>query len=181
LTTKVVTLALAIFRYRNGMNSRRVALIFAAGFAIASCSEKSTPPKPHAEAESRENESQPDKDQIAEDCVAFVQATKVDPPKSTDCPGCSVERSPALAFRQMHLEHISCTAVSCQATVTLRVVFNATASGTISGGLTAWISPEQRQEFLNGHPPAGEQVYRVKIILKRTGEAWRAIEFDRAD
>lgn len=181
MTAKVVTLALAIFRYHNGMNSRRAALIFAAGFAIASCSEKSTPPKPHPESESRENASQPDKDQIAEDCVAFVQATKVAPTTSTDCPGCSVERSPALAFRQMHLDRISCTAGSCEATVTLRAVFNPSANGTISGGLTAWILPEQRQEFLNGHPPAGEQVYRVKIIYKRTGEAWRAIEFDRVD
>ncbi|MFN2622310.1 MAG: hypothetical protein ABR611_05640 [Chthoniobacterales bacterium] len=163
------------------MNSRGVALLFVTGFAIASCSEKSPPPTPSSESESREKESQPDKDQIAEDCVAFVQATKVSPAKSTDCPGCSGEQLSAIAFRQMHLDRISCTAVSCEATVTLRAVFNTAASGIISGGLTAWISPDQRQDFLNGHPPAGEQVYRVKITYKRTGDAWRAIEFDRAD
>lgn len=163
------------------MNAPWAVLILTAGLALASCSEKSTPPKPRSESASTENASQPGEDEIAEDCVAFVQATKVAPTTSTDCPGCSVERSPALAFRQMHLDRISCTAGSCEATVTLRAVFNLTASGTIRGGLTAWISPEQRQEFLNGHPPAGEQVYRVKIIYKRTGEAWRAIEFDRAD
>ena len=168
-------------RYRNGMNARWAVLILTAGFAFAACSEKSTPPKAQSESENKENKSEPGEDEIAEDCVAFVQATKVDPANSIDCPGCSVERSSALAFRQMHLDRILCTGISCEATVTLRAVFNPTASGTISGGLTAWISPEQRQEFLNGHPPADEQVYRVKITYKRTGEAWRAIEFDRAD
>ena len=163
------------------MNARCVAVLFAASFIIASCWEKPAPSKPDAEAEQKEKEERPDEDEIAQDCVAFVQATKVDPAKSTDCPGCSVERSPALTFRQMHLDRISCTDISCEATVTLRAVFNPTASGTISGGLTAWISPEQRQEFLNGHPPAGEQVYRVKIIYKRSGDGWRAIEFDRSD
>src|SRR5437016_3183230 len=128
------------------MNPRWAVLIFVAGSAIASCSEKSAPPK----SESREKESQPDKDQIAEDCVSFVQATKVSRPNSADCPACSVEQSPALAFREMHLDRISCTPIACEAIVTLRAVFNEAAKGTISGGLTAWISAEQRQEFLNG-------------------------------
>ena len=163
------------------MTFRWGVLIFAASFGFASCSEKSAPPKPESQSESKEKESPPGEDEIAEDCVAFVQATKVNPANATDCPGCSTERPPALAFRQMHVDRISCTAISCQVTVTLRVVFNASASGAITGGLTAWISPEQRQEFLNGHPPSGEQVYRAKIIYKRTGETWRAIEFDRAD
>jgi hypothetical protein len=163
------------------MNFPWAGLILTAGLAFASCSEKSRPLKLQSESETTGKESQPGEDEIAEDCVAFVQATKVDPATSTDCPGCSVERLSALAFRQMNLDRISCTDISCEATVTLRVVFNAAANGTISGGMTAWISPEQRQEFLNGHPPAGEQVYRVKITYKRTGQAWRAIEFDRAD
>jgi hypothetical protein len=36
-------------------------------------------------------------------------------------------------------------------------------------------------EFLRGQTPTGDQLYRVKITYRRTGEAWRAIEFDRAD
>jgi hypothetical protein len=169
------------------MNPRWVVFIFVAGFAVASCSEKSTPPKSTSESESKEKESesgekesQPDEDQIAQDCVAFVQATKVSPAKSTDCPGCSGEQLSALAFRQLHLDRVSCAAASCEVTVTLRAVFN-TVTGTINGGLTAWISPEQRQDFLNGHPPTDEQVYQVNITYKRNGEAWRAIEFDRAN
>jgi hypothetical protein len=47
--------------------------------------------------------------------------------------------------------------------------------------LTAWISQEQRLQYLNGHPPQGDQLYRVKITYKRTAGAWRAIEFDKAD
>src|SRR5256885_11844256 len=160
------------------MNARWAVLILTAGFAFASCSEKSTPPKAQSESE---NKSQPGEDEIAEDCVAFVQATKVDPAKSTDCPGCFVERSPALAFRQMHLDRISCTGISCEATVTLRAVFDPAASGTISGGLTAWISPEQRQEFLNGHPPAGGQGYCGEITYKRAGGTWGALDIDRDD
>ena len=177
----MVISAPALFAIVTAMNPRWAVRIFVAGFAIASCSEKSTPPKSSSESENREKESQPDKDQIAEDCVAFVQATKVSPANSADCPACSVEQSPALAFREMHMDRISCTAIACEATVTLRAVFNEAAKGTISGGLTAWISAEHRQEFLNGHPPESEQVYRVKITYKRTGDAWRAIEFDRAD
>jgi hypothetical protein len=65
--------------------------------------------------------------------------------------------------------------------VTIRASFNPGAGERIAGGLTAWISPEQRSEYLSGRMPSGEQVYRVKITYKRRGEAWRAIEFDRAD
>jgi hypothetical protein len=163
------------------MSSRWTALVFATGFAIAACSEKPSPSKSQSESESKENESQPRKDEIAEDCVAFVRATKVVPAQSTDCPGCSGQGSELFAFRQMHLDRISCSGKSCEVGVTLRVVFNSAVTGTISGGLTAWISPAQRQEFLNRSAPGGEQVYRVKITYKRDGEAWRAIEFDRSD
>lgn len=148
---------------------------------MASCSEKRTPPKSQFNKEIREHESQPREDEIAEDCVAFARATKAVPTQSTDCPGCSGPGSELLAFRQMHLDRISCSATTCEASVTLRAVFNPGATGTISGGLTAWIPPAQKQEYLNGHAPDGEQVYRVKITYRRNGETWRAIEFDRTD
>jgi hypothetical protein len=81
----------------------------------------------------------------------------------------------------MRVDRISCTAASCEVTVTLRAVFNPGPGGTISGGVTAWISSEQRQQVRSGHTPEGEQVYPVKIIYKRRGQEWRAIEFDRAE
>jgi hypothetical protein len=81
----------------------------------------------------------------------------------------------------MRMDRVSCSASSCEIAVTLRAAFNPAPAGTMTGGLTAWISQEQRLEYLNGHPPQGDQLYRVKIIYKRTGAAWRAIEFDKAD
>lgn len=169
------------------MSVRSAFLILAVGLLAASCSEKPAPVKAvqeteRTETERTETEQQPREDEIAEACVAFVRATKVVPQApASDCPGCSAQGSELLAFRQMRMERVSCTADSCEITVTLRAFFNRTPAGTITGGLTAWISPEQRLQYLNGHPPEGEQAYRVKIIYKRTSEGWRAIEFDKAD
>jgi hypothetical protein len=81
----------------------------------------------------------------------------------------------------MRVDRISCSADTCEVAVTLRAVFNPAPAGTITGGLAGWISQEQRLQYLDGHPPEGEQVYRVKITYRRTGEGWRAIEFDKAD
>lgn len=81
----------------------------------------------------------------------------------------------------MRVDRISCSDNNCDVVVTLRAAFNPGPAGTISGGLTAWIPQEQRLAYLNGHAPEGEQSYRVKITYKRTGDAWRAIEFDKAD
>ena len=170
-------------RFRAGikrMTARRAAVLFAASLLAVSCSEKPAPLEPRTEVEKKENEEEPREDKVAEDCVAFLQATKVvSQAPAADCPGCSGDGSQVLAFRQIQVDRISCSANSCEVTVTLRAVFNPGPAGTITGGLTAWIPQEQRLEYLNGHSPEGEQVYRVKIIYKRTGEAWRAIEFDK--
>ena len=150
------------------MNVRYAPLLCVAMLAFAVCA-----------SQSKETESQPREDEIAEDCVAFVRATKVVPAQA-ECVGCANDGVEALSFRQMHTDRISCSAAACEVIVTLRASFNAGTRGTISGGLSAWIPPEQRQEYLNGRAPGGEQVYRVKITYKRTGEDWRAIEFDKA-
>ena len=176
------------------MNIRRAALIFVAGIITASCSEKSAPDREKdvntsetprnlvREAEAETEELQPDEDKIAEDCVAFVRSTKVVPARaaSTDCPGCPARGTDVLAFRQMKTDSVSCSGDTCTVLVTIRAVFNPGAGETIAGGLTAWIPPEQRSEYLSGHTPSGEQAYRVQITYKRRGEAWRAVEFDRA-
>jgi hypothetical protein len=174
------------------MSARCAAILLAASLVTGSCSEKPAPVKPQPEAEKKkpekekaekeQTEEQPHEDEIAEDCVAFVRATKILPKTAAaDCPGCSAEGTEVLAFRQTRMDRISCSADTCEVAVTLRAVFNPAPTGTIAGGLTAWIPQEQRLQYLNGHLPEGEQVYRVKIIYRRMGEGWRAIEFDKAD
>ena len=177
------------------MKIRRAALIVVAGIITASCSEKSAPDRekhsstpeatrePGSEVAEGEDERQPREDEIEEDCVAFVRSTKVVPAQAptADCPGCPAEGAEVLTFRQMKTDRISCSGDTCTVLVTIRVSFKPGAGERIAGGLTAWISPEQRSEYLSGRTPSGEQAYRVKITYKRRGEAWRAAEFDRAD
>lgn len=157
------------------MNARRIALGFVACLMAVSCSEKSEP-----QSATEENEFKPREDEIAEDCVAFVRSTKV-VPATPECAGCTGDSREALAFRQIKVDRISCLATACEVTVTLRAAFNPGPGGTIAGGLAGWISPEQRQGFLSGHAPEGEQLYPVKITYQRQGEEWRPVEFDRAD
>ena len=184
------------------INIRRAALIFVAGIITASCSEKSASdrekdantseaPRQPARELVRESEVetaeggdalQPGEDKIAEDCVAFVRSTKVVPARaaSADCPGCRAGGTDLLAFRHMKTDSVSCSGDTCTVLVTIRAVFNPGGGERIAGGLTAWIPPEQRSAYLSGHTPSGEQAYRVQITYKRRGEAWRAVEFDRA-
>jgi hypothetical protein len=172
------------------MDIRCVVLSLVAGIIAASCSDKSASEKhagPKREPDSvvakEGNESQPHEEEIEEHCVAFVRSTKVVPAltPTSDCPGCSPAGAEALAFRQMKTERISCSGDTCSVLVTIRVSFNpgAGAGGRLAGGLTAWISPAQRNAYLNGQPPPGEQAYHVQITYKRRGEEWRAIEFDQ--
>ena len=177
------------------MDIRRAALIFVAGIITASCSEKSAPDRDNDSAASEspreseseraesEDERQPREDEIGEDCVAFVRSTKVVPARAptAGCPGCPADGAEVLTFRRMQTDRISCSGDTCTVLVTISVSFNPGAGERIAGGLTAWISPEQRSEYLSGRTPSGEQAYRVKITYKRRGAAWRAAEFDRAD
>ena len=169
------------------INIRRAALIFVAGIITASCSEKSPDREKDVNASEVEtaeggNEPQPGKDEIEEDCAAFVRSTKVVPARAaaTDCPGCPAAGTAVLAFRGMKTDAVSCSGDTCTVVVTVRAVFNPGSGETVTGGLTAWIPPEQRNAYLSGHTPSGEQAYRVRITYKRRGAAWRAVEFDRA-
>lgn len=174
------------------MKIRRAALIVVAGIITASCSEKSAPDREkHSNAseatgepgsEVMEGENRPREGEIAKDCVAFVRSTQVvpAPAPAADCPGCPAQGAEVLAFRQMQMDRISCSGDTCTASVTIRVSFNQGAGERIAGGLTAWISPEQRSEYLSGRAPSGEQAYRVQVTYKRRAEGWRAVEFDRA-
>src|SRR4051794_29635579 len=148
------------FECRRGVSAPAFLVILTATLLSASCSEKPAASKADVERERTEIEQQPREDEIAEACVAFVRATKVVPQvRASDCPGCSAGGSELLAFRQMQVERISCSADNCEVTVRLRAAFNPGSAGTITGGLTAWIPQEQRLEYLNGHSPVGEQIY----------------------
>jgi hypothetical protein len=176
------------------MKIGRAALIVVAGIITASCSEKSAPDRekhsrtpeatrqPGSEVAKTEDELQPREDEIEENCMAFVRSTKVVPAQAltADCPGCPAAGAEALAFRQMKTDRISCSGDTCTVLVTIVVSFKPGAGERIAGGLTAWISPEQRSEYLSGRTPSGEQAYRVQIAYQRRGKAWRAVEFDRA-
>jgi hypothetical protein len=180
--------------FRERMNIRAAILLFTA-LTIVSCREQPASDRdkdPKLSQEQREPESQrrgdekkpqPRENEIAKHSLAFLRATKVFPAQSpsADCPGCPVEGTEVLAFRQIQIDRTSCAADTCEITVTLRAFFNPGSGATMSGGLTAWIPDDQRNAYLAGHPPEGEQIFRVKIIYKRTGEGWRAVEFDRAD
>ena len=168
------------------INICRAALVFVAGIITASCSEKPVPNQEKnanaSEVETAEGgDEQPEEDQITEDCAAFVRSTKVVPARATsaDCSGCPAGGMPILAFRGMKTDSVSCSDDTCTVVVTIRAVFNPGSGETVSGGLTAWLPPEQRSAYLSGQAPSGEHAYRVRITYKRRDAAWRAVEFDR--
>ena len=181
------------------MNIRRAALIFVVGIITASCSEKSVPdgqnntntseaPREPVRApggqtaEATADLPPPSASQIERECLALLRSTKVIPAQGarTDCPGCPVGGTEVLTVRQMKTDAVSCSGDTCNAVVTIRAVFNPGAGESIAGGLTAWIPPEQRSAYLSGQIPTNEQVYRVHITYKHRGDAWQAVEFDRA-
>ena len=169
------------------MSICRVAVIVVAVMLMA-CTEKSKPDrstKTEVEKAEVESELPPREDEIAEDCVAFVRATKVVPAQSpkADCVNCAAvaEAHEVLAFQEFQAGKVSCSGDTCEVAVTIRATFKPAAAGAISGGLTAWLSPEQRTGYLQGNPPTGQQIFAVKVIYKRSGKEWRAVEFDKAD
>ena len=157
-----------------------------AGLLAVSCSDETK-----SEADSRtqsemaevENDDQPREDEIAEDCVGFVRATKVVPVQTPgpECADCAAVAAAVeiLAFREFHADKISCSGDTCEVAVTIRGAFNPAPAGTINGGLAAWFSQEQRAACLAGQPLAGEQIFPIKVIYKRQTKGWRAVEFDK--
>lgn len=166
---------------------------------IASCSDNAAPDqekKPNTPEAAREpvqaapvhsgqphaNLPPPSDSQIQRECVALLRATKVIPAQGTraDCPGCPAGGTEVLTLSQIKTDSLSCSGDTCNAVVTIHAVFNPGSGDTIAGGLTAWIPPEQRRAYLAGQIPAGEQVYRLQITYRHNGDAWQAVEFDRA-
>jgi len=175
------------------VNLHCIVFILAAGIITASCSKHSPPgeerdantsetPREADGQSAEENESQPDKDDIEEDCAAFVRSTKIVPAQTAaaGCPGCPAEGAAVLAFHSAKIDRVSCSGDTCAVAVTIRAAFNAGSGERFAGGLTPWLSPEQKAAYLSGHAPLGEQTYRVQITYKRRDTGWRAVEFDRA-
>jgi hypothetical protein len=131
--------------------------------------------------EREENESQPPEDEIVEDCHALTWLTKAMPAKTTsaDCPQCpaSAEGTEVLKFQGAKVDRVSCVGGTCEVAASIHASFNPSKGGTITGGLTGWIPPEQRDQYSLGQTPPGEQVYHLKITYGREGERWRLVDF----
>ncbi len=171
-------------------------LLVITGMIIASCSEKpapaenrdaATPGAPRETARASEiktsgrgGEVPPSERRISEDCVALLRSTRaVSTQANPDCPGCPVGGTEVLTVRQLKTDTVSCTGDTCTVLVTIRAAFNPGSGEKMAGGLTAWIPPEQREAWLRGETPAGEQTYRVQITYRFRDDAWTAVEFDR--
>ena len=175
------------------MNIRHVPLILLAGIFLASCSDKPAPDRgsdapgdsqrvaPPEKRSGEETPRPPSESTIGKDSVKLVRGTKVVPAEAPrDCPGCPAGETEVVTFRRVQTDAVSCSGDTCTVVVTIHAVFNPGSGTTFSGGLTAWIPPEQRAAYLNGQTPAGEKAYRVQITYKHRGGVWRALEFDRA-
>ncbi len=129
-----------------------------------------------------ETELKPDAYEIGEDCVAFLRSTKTVAPNrgNGDCPQCPATEatSEVLKFDHMQVDRVSLSGATCEVAVKIIATFNPSTGETITGGLTAWISPEQRLAYSRGETPSGQQVYKVNITYRRTDKGWRAIEFN---
>lgn len=182
---------------RAVMNIHRTTLIFVCGIIMASCSEKSAPDPEKATSEAaselvREHQAEPPaageavqrpgEGKIGRDIVAFVRSTKIVPAAgaSADCPRCPPGGTDVLTLRHFKTDSVSCSGATCTVVVTIHADFNPASGESMAGGLTAWISPEQRSAYLTGQIPVGEQVFRVQITYRGGAEGWRAVEFDRA-
>lgn len=125
-------------------------------------------------------ESAPSRDELREDLFRFVQATRS--PRAafnTTCATCPAMADAVEVLKPVGFDvtQLTCSGDRCDVAVTMRATFNQSTGQTISGGLVAWISQSQRDEWLHGKTPPGQQTFRVKATYVRRGEHWRAIEF----
>ena len=132
---------------------------------------------------SGETEVAPGKNEVTEDCIAFVGRTKSAVKDANGaCPTCPAgsEMTDVFAVKEITVDKVSCAGDSCEAAATIRAIFNSSTGHPIVGGLVGWIQEKDRMKWLKGETPAAEQAYKVKITYRREGDEWRAIEFDRA-
>lgn len=135
--------------------------------------------------EAEENDRAPDSDQIGEDCVAFLRATRAVPAKrdSGACPECPTsDNDPeVLQFVSFKIKKITGGEESCRADVVIQAQFNPSSGGIVAGGLVGWIPLAERKDYALGKTPSGARTYKVGVVYKREGGVWRPIEFDQAE
>jgi hypothetical protein len=150
-----------------------VIVFLVAGLAAICCLDK-------ADAE-EETEARPSQEEVGEDCVRFVHATRAVMNNAPNCPTCpgATNGADVFQFDGAQVDNVSCSEKSCDVAVTIRATFNPSKGGKIAGGLTAWIPVEQREAYEHGQTPAGQQSYRAKITYRRTSSGWQMAEFDR--
>lgn len=177
-----------------------LSILIVVGLAVRSCGRKPAPESeraadhqsastgesdPNVEHESaggEEAEEAPDSGDIGEDCIAFLRATKVAAPQAENkgnCPQCPDANAAddVFKFNDLKIDRVAPSAGGAEVDVRIIVTFNPGAGGSITGGLTAWIPPEQRAQYERGEIPEGQQVYRVRITYKRNANGWQPIEF----
>ncbi len=119
---------------------------------------------------------------IEEDCVAFLRATTAGHAGGAkpDCPDCppTTPAPEVLKFDHMQIDRFSTAGETCEVAVRIFASFNPSSGGDIVGGLTGWITPEQKAQYARGETPSGQQVYPVKAIYRRTPKGWRVLEFN---
>lgn len=170
---------------------------------LAACSEKPTTAKSAGSADLKESgprgekeeadadgkpelEAAPEAEEIGEDCVGFLRATRSVPGNGEagdclNCPGGSTTSPEVLKFETFDIDKISSSEAGCEVSVRIQGVFNPSNGGKIVGGLTGWISPEQKASYSQGKTPPGRQTYKVRIIYRRPEGYWKAIEFAKGN
>ncbi len=145
--------------------------------------ERSTTSESESAQAEGETELQPPEEEIGEDCVAFLRSTKTVPgngEKKAGCPECPVnEAKEVLKFDHVRVDRVVRSESTCEVNVTIYATFNPSTREDIAGGLTAWISPEQKARYLQGETPSEQQIYHVKVLYRRHQAGWRPVEFDR--
>lgn len=185
------------------MKPSTLLFLVALNIQLASCSEKPTNAKAagspslkesgtpgekeEADADGKpEFEAAPEPEEIGEDCVGFLRATRSLPHdvEADDCPNCpsgSTTSPEVLKFETFAIDKITTSKEGCEVAVRIEAVFNPSDGGKIAGGLTGWISPEQKDLYAHGKTPPGRQTYKVRIIYRRPSGYWKPLEFSKGD
>ncbi len=119
---------------------------------------------------------------VEEDCVAFLRATTAGHAQGVkpDCPTCppSAPAPEVLQIDHVQIDQFLPADKTCTVSVQIFATFKPSAGGEIVGGLTGWITPDQKARYARGETPVGQQIYPVKALYRRTPKGWRVVEFN---
>jgi hypothetical protein len=118
--------------------------------------------------------SQPDRQQIWNDCAAFVKSTRFFDG------GDNGPQRELLLFDDAQIDGVSTSGSTCMVAVRVRTRYNPNArfdpqkGGSMEGGLTNWIPREIRY----GERPTSQQTFNVRISYRHYDTGWRAEGFN---